>query len=137
MSVINLDWLNSFSLFIWNTIHIGHKNLFSFMLEIFHLKINWLLWYAFPEARTKHTPLLLTVTDLANSCVTPYLDPPQGSQGCLEKWNHPLSLSLVVWCAKIGPKFKKVKKTSELTKNVKKDDLFWRFFKLSWFWAQF
>ena len=32
-------------------------------------------------------------------------------QGCLEKRNHPLSLNLVVWCAKIGPKTKKLWKT--------------------------
>ena len=55
----------------------------------------------------------LTVTDLANSCVTPLFRRPQGSQGCLEKRNHPLSSNLVVWCAKIGPKTKKVPKTSE------------------------
>ena len=42
-----------------------------------------------------------TVTDLANSCVTPLFRRPQGSQGCLEKQNHPLSSNLVVWCAKI------------------------------------
>ena len=29
-----------------------------------------------------------TVTDLANSCVTPLFRRPQGSQGCLEKKNH-------------------------------------------------
>ena len=45
-----------------------------------------------------------TVTDLVNSCVTPLFRRPQGSQGCLEKQNHPLSWNLVVWCAKIGPK---------------------------------
>ena len=59
------------------------------------------------------------MTDLANFCVTPLFRCPQGSQGCLEKRNHPLSSNLVVWCAKIGPKTKKVQKTLELTKNVK------------------
>ena len=54
---------------------------------------------------------IFTVTDLANSCVTPLFSHPQGSQGCLEKRNHPLSSNLVVWCAKIGPKSKKVRKT--------------------------
>ena len=49
-----------------------------------------------------------TVTDLANSCVTPLFRRPQGSQGSLEKQNHPLSSNLVVWCAKIGPKTKKL-----------------------------
>ena len=36
--------------------------------------------------------------------ITPLLRPPQGPQGCLEKWNCPLSLNLAVWCAKIGLK---------------------------------
>ena len=56
-----------------------------------------------------------TVTDLANSCVTPPFRRPQGSQGCLEKQNYPLSLNLVVWCAKIGPKTKKLQKTCQNT----------------------
>ena len=34
----------------------------------------------------------------------------QGSQGCLEKQNYPLSSNLVVWCAKIGSKTKKLRK---------------------------
>ena len=50
----------------------------------------------------------ITVTDLANSCVTPLFRHLQGSQWCLEKQNHPLNLNLVVWCAKIGPKTKKL-----------------------------
>ena len=33
---------------------------------------------------------------------------PPGLQGCQEKQNYPLSLNLVVWCAKIEPKTKKV-----------------------------
>ena len=53
-----------------------------------------------------------TVTDLANFCATPLFRCPQGSQGCLEKRNYPLSSNLVVWCAKIGPKSKKVRKTT-------------------------
>ena len=61
-----------------------------------------------------------TVTDLANSCATPLFRRPQGSQGCLGKQNHPLSWNLVLWCAKIGPKTKKAKKTSELTKKMSK-----------------
>ena len=61
-----------------------------------------------------------TVTDLANSCANPLFRRAQGSQGCLEKQNHPLSWILVVWCAKIGPKTKKVQKTSELTKKWQK-----------------
>ena len=52
--------------------------------------------------------LKFTVTDLANFCVTPLFRRPQGSHGCLEKQNHPLSSNLVVWCTKIGPKTKKV-----------------------------
>ena len=55
------------------------------------------------------------MTDLANSCVTPLFRRPQGSQGCLEKQNHPVSSNLVVWCAKIGPKTKKVQKTCQNT----------------------
>ena len=78
-----------------------------------------------------------TVTNLANSCVTPLFRRPQGSQGCLEKQNCPLSLNLVVWCAKIGPKTKKVQKTSELAKKMSKNDGFWMFFEVSEFWAQF
>ena len=35
--------------------------------------------------------LLITVTDLANSCATPLFRRPQVPQGCLEKPNHPLS----------------------------------------------
>ena len=65
-----------------------------------------------------------TVTDLANSCVTPLFRRPQGFQGCLENRNYPLSSNLVVWCAKIGPKTKKVLKTSELTQKIVKIDGF-------------
>ena len=62
------------------------------------------------------------VTDFANSCITSLFRRPQGSQGCPEKQNPPLSWNLVVCCAKIGPKTKKVQKTTELTKkNVKND----------------
>ena len=55
----------------------------------------------------------ITVTDSPNSCATPLFRHPQGSQGYLEKQNHPLSLNLVVWCAKIWPKTKKLRKTVE------------------------
>ena len=55
------------------------------------------------------------MTDLANSCVNPLFRRSQGSQGCLVKWNHPLSWMLVVWCAKIGPKTKKLQKTCQNT----------------------
>ena len=40
--------------------------------------------------------------------ITPLLWRPQGPQGCLEKQNYPLSLNLVVWFAKIGPKTQKL-----------------------------
>ena len=40
--------------------------------------------------------------------ITPLFRRPQGPQGCLEKQNHPLSLNLVVWRAKIWPKTKKL-----------------------------
>ena len=73
------------------------------------------------------------VTDLANFCATPLFRLPQDFQGCLEKQNYPLSSNFVVWCAKIGPKTKKVQKTSELTKKMSKMMVFRRFFKVSWF----
>ena len=38
--------------------------------------------------------------------------------------NYPLSLNLVVWCAKIQPKTKKVRKTSEMTRKTSKNDGF-------------
>ena len=60
--------------------------------------------------------------------ITPLISCPQGSQGCLEKQNHPLSWNLVDWCAKIGPKTKKVWKTSELTKELSKMMVFWQVF---------
>ena len=66
-----------------------------------------------------HQPLSLlptntsTVTDLANFCAAPLFKRTQGSQACLEKRNHLLSSNLVVWCAKIEPKTKKLQKTVE------------------------
>ena len=45
-----------------------------------------------------------TVTESADFGFIPLLWRPQGPQGCLEKQNHSLSLNLVAWCAKIGPK---------------------------------
>ena len=47
--------------------------------------------------------------------ITPLFRRPQGPQGCLEKRNYPLSLNLVVWCAKIRPKTKKLQKTCRNT----------------------
>ena len=47
--------------------------------------------------------------------ITPLFRCPQGPHGCLVKRNHPLSLNLVVWCAKIVPKTKKLKKTCRNT----------------------
>ena len=67
---------------------------------------------------------LYTVTGLANFGFTPLLWHPQGSQGCLEKQNYPLSSNVVVWCAKIGPKTNKVRKTSEMTRKTSKNDGF-------------
>ena len=49
-----------------------------------------------PHRWTMQSFVNFTVTDLARS------------QGCLEKQNPPLSLNLVIWCAKIGPQTKKV-----------------------------
>ena len=85
-----------------------------------HFCLWHLHWFRSYEAKNIGVVFIFTVTDLANSCVTPLFRHPQGSQGCLEKQNHPLSLNLVVWCAKIGPKTKKVRKTSELTKKFQK-----------------
>ena len=53
-----------------------------------------------------------------NIQITPLLWCPQEPQGCLEKQNYPLSLNLIVWCNKIGPKTKK------LWKTVKKPSFF-------------
>ena len=62
--------------------------------------------------------------------ITPLFRCPQGPQGCLEKWNHPLSSNLVVRCAKIGPQTKKLWKTIEkpsfLTFFVN-SEVFWSF----------
>ena len=77
--------------------------------------------------------LYITVTDLANSCATPLFRRPQVPQGCLVKRNHPLSWNLVVWCAKIGPKTKKVQKTSELAKKCQKMMVFGWLFRVSCF----
>ena len=69
--------------------------------------------------------------------ITPLLWRPQG---CPEKQNYPLSLNLVVWSAKIGPK------TEKLQKTVKKSsffgvflvicEVFWTFLVFDWFLAQ-
>ena len=57
---------------------------------------------------------------------------PQGPQGCLEKPNYPLSSNLVVWCTKIGPKTKKVQKTSEMTGKTSKNDGLLTLFQSFW-----
>ena len=62
-----------------------------------------------------------TVTDLAKTCVTPLFRRPQSPQGCPKKQNHSLSSNLVVWCAKIGPKTKKLQKTANMKQNHQKD----------------
>jgi hypothetical protein len=66
----------------------------------------------------------LTVTDLANSCVTPLFRRPQGSQGCLEKQNHPLRLNLVVWCAKDWAQNQENLKSPKIDQNNVKNDEF-------------
>ena len=45
--------------------------------------------------------------------ITPLLRRSQDPQGCLKKPNHPLSLNLAVWCAKIGFKAKNLWKIVE------------------------
>ena len=52
-----------------------------------------------------------TVTEWADFGFFLLLWRPQGSQGCLKKQNHPLSLNLAVWCAKMDLKTKKLSKT--------------------------
>ena len=56
---------------------------------------------------------------------------PQGSLGCLEKQNHPLSENLVVWCAKIEPKTnqERLKNLRIDRQNVKNDDILTGFLK--------
>jgi hypothetical protein len=71
-----------------------------------------------------------TVTGLADIGFTLLLWRPQGPQGCLEKPNYPLSSNLVVWCAKMGPKTKKIWKTSEMTRKTSKNHRF-----LTLFWS--
>ena len=71
--------------------------------------------FSFPFFWTIHIlrHYICTVTDLANSCATPLFRLSQGSLGCLEKRNHPLSWNLGGWSAKIGLKTKKLRKTIE------------------------
>ena len=79
-----------------------------------------------------------TVTGSADFGFSLLLWRPQGSKGCLEKQNHSLSWNLVVWCPKIGPKTKKVWKTSELTKkNVKNYGILTGFLKFLGFGSNF
>ena len=82
------------------------------------------IWPFILALNGRHSCTFITVTDFANSCATSLFRRPQDPQGCLEKQNHPLSWNLVVWCAKIGPKTKKVQKTSELAKKMSKNDGF-------------
>ena len=71
------------------------------------------------------------MTGLADFGFTPLLWRTLDLQGYLEKQNYPLSSNLVVWCAKIGLKTKKVQKISEMTRKTSKNDgfltLFWSF----------
>ena len=66
----------------------------------------------------------ITVTGLANFGFTPLLRWPQCPQGCLEEQSYPLSSNFVVWCAKIGLKTKEVLKTSQMTRKISKNDVF-------------
>ena len=63
--------------------------------------------------------------------ITPLFRCLQSPHGCLEKQNYPLSLSLVVWCAKIGPQTKKLKKicrnTIIFTFFFVNSEVFWTF----------
>ena len=66
--------------------------------------------------------------------ITPLFRRPQGSHGCQEKRNHPLNLNLVVWCAKIGPKSKKLWKPIIFWHLF---DQFWGFLNFLGFWPNF
>ena len=62
-----------------------------------------------------------TVTDLANSCATPLFRRPQGSQGCLDKQNYPLSFKFGDLLRYKRPKTKKVPKNSEMKRKTSKN----------------
>ena len=65
--------------FCSNSININ-SNFFKFRGKLNEFRIN-----------LTNDWLLNTVTDLANSCANPLFRRPQGSLGCLEKGNQPLS----------------------------------------------
>jgi hypothetical protein len=60
----------------------------------------------------------------------------QGPQGCLEKQNYPVSLNLVVWRAKIGPKTSHTQ-NQETSKNLSKYHHVWHFFGQFWGFSNF
>ena len=64
--------------------------------------------------------------------ITPLLWRPQGPQGCLEKQNYPLSLNLVVWCAKIGSKTQKPSKNPHFEMFFVISEIFWSLFNFGW-----
>ena len=82
----------------------------------------------------KHSKNQYTLTVSADFGSIPLFWRPQGSQGCLEKQNHPLITNLVLWCAKIGPKSHIFWKPLEMTRKTTKNDgfstVFWSFWVL-------
>ena len=86
-----------------NLIKLNQENSFVTVFQsLFNHGFCVCFWYFWVEA--PHTTFFQIQ-------ITPLFRRPQGPQGCLEKRNHPLSSNLMVWCAKIGPKPKKLWKT--------------------------
>jgi hypothetical protein len=62
--------------------------------------------------------------------VSPLLTRPQGSHGCQKMRQYPLNMPVEVWCAKIAPKLKNIRK------SLRKQGFFWHlFFNFDGFWS--
>jgi hypothetical protein len=61
------------------------------------------------SARWRH-PHKIIKTNL-KTLVSPLLTRPQGSQGCQKMRQDPLNMPVEVWCAKIAPKLKNIRKS--------------------------
>ena len=97
---------------------ITHKQRFSIQKNIFKdITVN--CW----ENISLRFFYFLFHTRLTNFGFTPLLWHPQCPQGCLKKRKCLLTLNLVVWCTKIGPKTKKFWKTSEMTRETSKNNV--------------
>ena len=71
------------------------------------------------SARWRHRHKIIK-TNL-NTLVSPLLMRPQGSQGCQKMRQVPLNMPLEVWCAKIAPKLKNIRK------SLRKQGFCWHF----------